>query len=417
MRIGVMSDLHLGARQYGLEERELDFYFQYDQAIETLIQNKVDVVIIGGDLFDQPRPSPRALEFFTEGMKDLFAHNIKVFNIVGNHSMIQSKDFVTADDFLAKMPGFNDHYILLDSDSHFFANNDVAIYGLPYHYNFELDTFCEKVNALNQDAKDVDSDVKILVIHQAIKEYCGFEGENLSINDIEIDNFDLIVCGHIHDTKLTSITNKTIYLQPGSIERLSVKEARDEEVDGKGVFIFDTNNFTIENLSNGFIRIPNNRKFLIADMYIKDSKEIDDMKKEILDKTSQCIVLPILFLTVHDSSQSFAKLIDLTKDLKSDCLTVHFNYIDENLQEEVDLLTKDGDLLSPRKALKLALNPLEDDEAKLGLDLFDLLKDGHDATQLLEDFIKKKRQQKKVEVTRDYYDEELKEIFEYFGEE
>ena len=418
MKVGIMSDLHLGSRQYGLEERENDFYIQYNAAIDGFIKNKVNLVIIGGDLFDQPRPSPKALEAFTNGMKKLFSHNIKVLNVIGNHSMIQSKGFVTADQFLASMPGFQDHYMLLDSDMdniHYFTHNDVEVFGLPYHYNFELDEFIQKVKVLNDKAKKSSSDMKILVIHQAIKEFCGFQGEKLSIDDMDIDGFNLIICGHIHDTKLISV-NQTVFLQPGSIERMSVKEARDEELYGKGIFVFDTDEFNIDNISNGFIALKSKRKFLIADMYIKDSSEIEDVKNELLSEVKKCVIAPIMFLTVHDVSGSFTHLIDLTKDLKLDCLTVNFNYIDESIQKEVELFEKSGESPTPRGALKLALNPLDEEEANLGLDLYDLLKDGKDAKDLLDKFIQKRKKRHKEERERDYYDEELEEIIKYFEE-
>ena len=100
VKIGVMTDLHLGVRPYGLEEREEDFYDQYMIAINTLIENNINILILGGDIFDQPRPSPKALRVFSEGLQLLFNHNIEVLNIVGNHAMIQAPGFVTADEFL-----------------------------------------------------------------------------------------------------------------------------------------------------------------------------------------------------------------------------------------------------------------------------------------------------------------------------
>ena len=61
------------------------------------------------------------------------------------------------------------------------------------------------------------------------------------------------------------------------------------------------------------------------------------------------------------------------------------------------------------------MNPLEEDEAQLGLDLFDLLKDEKDASKLLEDFLDKKRKKNvSEENVMSYQDDEINEIFEYF---
>ena len=412
MKIGVFTDLHLGIRQYGLEEREEDFYSQYLRAIDTFIENKVDIVICAGDIFDKARPTPKALNIFAKGLKKLFKNNINFYNIVGNHSMVQSKSFVTADDFLYSIQPDNSSYLLLDKDS-FFENEEVFLCGLPYYHNFQLNEFIEEVNKLNERAKGKKC-LKILVLHQAFSEYCGFSGEKLSINDIDISEFDLIICGHIHDTKITEINENTIYLQPGSLERSSVAEARDEENDGKGVFIFDTDNFSIELLSNGFIRLKSPRKFLIADMYISKKEEVLDIKNEILENVNDCLIEPILFLTVHDTSQSFDKLINLTKELKSDCLTVHFNYFDESEKDDFGI-SSIKEIPSPREALKIALNPLDEDEARLGVDLYDNLKNGNDVSKILEDFFEKRRnKERELESSFDYNYDELEEFEEFF---
>lgn len=410
MKIGVMSDLHLGLRQYGLEEREVDFYNQYNKAIDIFLEKNVDIVIIGGDIFDQPRPSPRALEVFSKGLKKLSDKSIQVLNIVGNHSMVLSNNFITADDFL-KNVGI-DNYHLLDLKN-IYMGYGVIVSGLPFYHNFEIDYFYEDVAELNKAAKKAsDKYINILVLHQAFQEFCGFAGEELSINDLEIDGFDLIICGHIHEKKIKELDNGTVFLQPGSLERSSVAEARDESNNGKGVFIIDTENeINGINISNSFVRIQSPRKFLIADMYMNETREVGDIKQEIFDNIVNLDVAPICFLTVHDTSNSFAQIMDLTKELKKECLTVRFSYFDESGQID-NPFKKGDDLPSAREALKIALNPLDKDEYRLGLDLYDNLKDGKDVTAILEDFLVK-RQSKEVSY---YTKDDLAEIEEYFKE-
>ena len=115
MKIGIFSDLHLGKRQYGLEERENDFYNQYDSAIDTFINNNVNAVICAGDLFDIPRPSPKTLGRFVQGLNKLFDSKIPFINVIGSHSMIQSPNFVTADKLIDDIVN-TDLYILLDKE-------------------------------------------------------------------------------------------------------------------------------------------------------------------------------------------------------------------------------------------------------------------------------------------------------------
>ena len=47
-----MADTHLGYRQYGLSERENDFFEVFDQAIEEVVHERPEFVIHSGDLFE-----------------------------------------------------------------------------------------------------------------------------------------------------------------------------------------------------------------------------------------------------------------------------------------------------------------------------------------------------------------------------
>lgn len=406
MRIGVFSDLHLGNRQYGLQEREQDFYDQYNLAIQTFLKAKVDVVICAGDVFDKSRPSPKALKVFANGIKELAKNNIPLVNIVGNHSMVLSDTFVTADDFLLSM-GF-DNYSLLDENNKF-EKDDVKIFGLPFYHNFDLEDFCETVSRLNETANN--NDLNILVVHQAFKEFCGFDGEELSIDDVDVSNFDLVICGHIHERKLLDMDD-FVFLQPGSLERSNLTEAKDEDLQGKGVFIFESESFTIESVAEGFIPLKSPRRFYVSDMYMKESSDLEDVKSEILETCDLDTVPPILFLTVHDVSNSFGKIMDMVKELRSRFLTVHFNYIDENPLYDDRIIDINAEIPSPREALKIALNPMDEDDRKLGLDLYDSLKDGKDVSSILKKYEDKKFC--KEQLSQVYSDEELDDLMSFF---
>ena len=408
MKIGVFSDLHLGNRQYSLQEREDDFYCQYLRAIDEFVNQEVDCVICAGDVFDKPRPSPRSLDFFIKGLKKLEQNDILFLNIIGNHSIVQFHNFIMADEVVGEI--FDDSfYILLDRDC-FYDNNDVLICGLPYHFKFELDKLVDKVSSLNNIAENSLAKFKILVLHQSFKEYNGFPGEEFSIKDIDISNFDLIICGHIHARVLAEM-DKGIYLGAGSLERSSVAEAKDEENQGKGVYIIDTDNSNIN-----FVRIRSDRKFFISDMYMNEENEIREIENEIRECVQECEEKPVLFLTVHDKSGSYIRLMDMVKSLSDVCLTVNFNYFDESraVQEIVDI---NGDMPTPLEALKLALNPLDEDEFNLGIDLYNLLKDGEDAKKLLDEFLEKRKMERENRGNKYITDNDnLDEFIKYFEE-
>ena len=221
-KIGIISDLHLNYRQYGLKDREEDFYYQYHLCITECIEKKCDIVIMAGDIFDNHNPSPKAIDVFEQGLNNLNKNGITVLNIVGNHTQLQVKDHFPPDSLFKQKYD----YCLLDS-KHLFKDDNLFICGLPYYANHSLEKLKKHIVSFNEMASEYD--VSILVLHQEFQEYCGFTGAHMSINDIKIDNFDFVICGHIHSRIIDKINDKTTYIQPGSIERMNSKEALDEE--------------------------------------------------------------------------------------------------------------------------------------------------------------------------------------------
>lgn len=87
------ADLHLGSPARGVNAlpgrvRQLLLeapYKAYNLLIETAIKEKVDFVLLAGDLFDQANPSLKAQVQFIKGMARLNEAGIKAFICLGNH--------------------------------------------------------------------------------------------------------------------------------------------------------------------------------------------------------------------------------------------------------------------------------------------------------------------------------------------
>ena len=71
VRIAHLADTHLGHKQYNLEERENDIYDVLEEIGEIILEEKLDIVIHSGDLFDS-----LSNEFATQGTK--VKHVVKV---------------------------------------------------------------------------------------------------------------------------------------------------------------------------------------------------------------------------------------------------------------------------------------------------------------------------------------------------
>lgn len=81
-----ISDIHLGIKRYGVAERTRDFFNAWLTCLERYaIDEQVDFVLIGGDLFDRRQIDPQAANHAIIGFEKLKAAGIPVFAIEGNH--------------------------------------------------------------------------------------------------------------------------------------------------------------------------------------------------------------------------------------------------------------------------------------------------------------------------------------------
>ena len=87
-----MADTHLGYSQYGLSERENDFFEVFNQAIDEVVNERPDFVIHSGDLFEYSRPPTRALLTAQNGILRLKNGKIPLYAIAGNHDIVMRKN-------------------------------------------------------------------------------------------------------------------------------------------------------------------------------------------------------------------------------------------------------------------------------------------------------------------------------------
>lgn len=119
--IAHLADLHLGYSsgrkkldENGYNVRENDGYIAYNTAIDQMITEKVDSVLIAGDFFHSPRPKNHTILIAQEGLRKLAQSGIKIYILAGNHD---------ATDIVAEIPSSQ---LLNEPDSGIFS------YAKPY---------------------------------------------------------------------------------------------------------------------------------------------------------------------------------------------------------------------------------------------------------------------------------------------
>ena len=230
MKFSHISDIHLGFSQYGLDEREVDVYQAFDQAIEKSIEDKVEFVIFAGDIFHIPNPKGKPQIKLASALKRLNENKIESYFVLGEHDISNIKD--TPIPFVPHKFGFTKY---LENGKPFFHKN-ILIIGFDKFRKQEIHLFQEKFKeAENQATKH--NGPKILVMHQGLTEINKFAGE---LNSTDLPrNFDYYAMGHLHDKSVTKFDHlKGPVVYPGSIEHTDSAGINETE---KGFFEVEIN--------------------------------------------------------------------------------------------------------------------------------------------------------------------------------
>ncbi|MBQ2653415.1 MAG: DNA repair exonuclease [Methanobrevibacter sp.] len=298
MKFAHLADTHLGYRQFGLIEREKDFYEVFGKVIDKIIEEKVDFVIHSGDLFENEKPSPMALLEFQKGLLKLKGAGIPMYAIAGNHDSVMHKGSIPPHVIFKKM-GLK----VISPINTNYMQDDIFIAGLPYYPASQSRVLKSKLVELSKKAANHDK--SILVLHQSIDSYSKNQYE-LEIGDIP-DNFNYYALGHIHDYIMDDFgKGKLIY--PGSGEIWKTEELKDYHINGKGFVIVDLDE-SKPNVKRIKIDIP--REFIERSLdYNNLESGIEGIKETIKDFDKK----PILILRIDNVESDTGIVYDMIKD-------------------------------------------------------------------------------------------------------
>jgi len=196
-----LSDLHLGCKPYGLEERGNDFWNNWYKIIQDAKRMQVAYVLCGGDVFDSRTITPTVLDRFVESIANV---PFKVIACSGNHDR-HTKGDISWLEYLDRRGSI----IYVNGVRE--IDDDTLVYGFESFKHMQK-WFSE--NELNTRKHT------ILLLHEMINGYLPMvQGIDLDVFDWEV--FDYVGLGHCH--KPYEIPEHSIY-NPGSIERTSIAD-------------------------------------------------------------------------------------------------------------------------------------------------------------------------------------------------
>jgi DNA repair exonuclease SbcCD nuclease subunit len=230
------SDLHLGKRfnisnySHALERRR-DLERNFSNIVEYSLENKPDLFLIGGDVYDRILPTNPERVFLTEKIRALKDAGIHVFMIGGNHDVPKSARVTNLAIEPLQSAGLATVFSGWDSIQHRVVKVDgrkVCISGKSYN------AINESQNPLTNQKIPRKGDYNVLMLHAA------FQGLNVESsvpafanqNPIRTANvgtgLNYLALGHYHNYFTRKYRSCTI-CNPGSIEKITWAEQMDEK--------------------------------------------------------------------------------------------------------------------------------------------------------------------------------------------
>lgn len=256
MKILHTSDLHIG-KYIGTYDLKEDTEYVLNQVVDTAIRERVEVVLISGDVFDRPNPSEEAIKMYVSFLKELLDKNIKVIAISGNHDSgirlsaykdILGKGYFVEGEFNSPMRkvSLSDEYgpvnfYMLPFFTPFIVKSNLKLKKGLENYDLAMDEIIKREN--------IDTSQRnIILAHQFVAgfkfggseedfSYSNGDEKNVAgVGIISLDkfqNFDYVALGHIH--KPQKISRETIRYSG------SLLKYKTSEIDGpdKSVVIID----------------------------------------------------------------------------------------------------------------------------------------------------------------------------------
>ncbi len=296
MKIAFVSDTHFGYSRF-----EKDATKQGEYAILDACK-RCDVLLLGGDIFDQKIPSLETLTrvalLLQNAKKILNEKNIISPNILGIHGTheLRPKGLVNPIEMMCSLGLIenvhNRTVLLLGTDE------KIAVSGIGGVPDDLFESILSKISC-----KPVDGALNFFLFHQTLSQFVPQAKNLASFEDLPL-GYDYYLCGHIHARK--EYMNSKLLI-PGSTVLTQQKE---EEQSQKGYLLFDTIAKTHE-----FVQIPT-RPFEVYNLCFENATSsqvrlaIENELSKIFSKKYE--VAPVIKLQLNGTLEKSSGLIDLS---------------------------------------------------------------------------------------------------------
>ncbi|MBE5792246.1 MAG: exonuclease SbcCD subunit D [Clostridiales bacterium] len=235
MKFMHLSDLHIGKRLNDLSLIE-DQAYALDRVIELAARERVDAVLIAGDVYQKASPQAEAMTLFDSFLTRLAEKGMRVFIISGNHDSDRRISYFSK--FLKKTGVFVSEAFegMLQTVTVSDEYGPIYIHLLPFlrptsvkrfFPDSEIHTYEDAVRAVISHSNVDQTTRNVLICHQLVTgaETCDSEEEAVggldNISPSAFEGFDYVALGHIHKPQRAGRDNMRY---AGSLLKYSLSE-------------------------------------------------------------------------------------------------------------------------------------------------------------------------------------------------
>jgi DNA repair exonuclease SbcCD nuclease subunit len=218
--LAFIGDCHLGYRHRSKLQRLKDYAKAFEESVDSAIRMNPDAIVFLGDLVHHSRPDPVTLSTVLKRLMAV-AEKRPVIVCIGNHEIEGHLG-------TSYSPIYGDVHknihVLTSENPHVKLKFDDKTYGFHgFEYTRSREMAEEKLKVVTSE---VDADVNILCLHQAIEKYLSPHEISLALLRQVAPKYDLMISGHVHKHQMIKeVSDVTPTYYCGATERISFNEA------------------------------------------------------------------------------------------------------------------------------------------------------------------------------------------------
>lgn len=347
------------------EERKEELRETFGKIIDKAIENKVDIILAAGDLFDNTTVMKTTLDYMVKKFKE--AKDIKIFISPGNHDPYNVKSFYTLVKWPENVHIFKEAYETVEIEE-----LNTIVHGIGFSKLHERTSLLKGIKASDKNY------INLMVLHGDISSNGSNDYNPLTLEEIGESHMDYIALGHRHSFSGILREGNTYYAYSGNPEGRGFDETLE-----KGVIMGE--------VSKGRVNLDfypmQKRKYHVREIditgaynyeYIVDKilTSIGEARKQDLFKIilkgeiqEYFLINKAILLSKLDKSFYYVKLIDETTikvDIESisDKFTLKGIYTKKLLQS-IEEAEEEEDKSLYEEALKLGFQALSGGEIKI----------------------------------------------------